>query len=71
VTDVNGAPFISPLFKEEAKATVAFSVDFATIKFKSLRDGGFHFSYCAIALNIGRASVDTMHNEGASIHSTL
>jgi len=71
VTDVNSAPLVSPLFKEEAKTTVAFSVNFATVQLESLRDGGFHFSYCAMALNVGRASVNAMHNEGPPIHPTL
>lgn len=71
MTDVNSAPLVAPLFEKEAKAAIAFSVDLAFIKFKTLRNCGFHFCYCAIALNIRRASVNTMHNEGAAIHARL
>jgi len=71
MTDVNGAPLVSALFEEEAKAAIAFGVDLAPIKFETLCDCRFHFGDCAIALNICRASVNTMHNEGPSIHPVL
>jgi hypothetical protein len=67
--DIACSPFSVLLFKEETESAVAFCVDFAFIDNKSLSDCSFHFRDSAIALDVGRTAVNSVHDERASIHS--
>ena len=69
------------LLPEEAEAAVAFGVNFAAVtgfggevgKSEPLGDGGFHLcdGPCGRSVDVGRAAVATVHDEGAFVHAGL